>query len=145
MYKRQALDAFGKPREALHLVHCADHTLETFHAAVKEHVQDRGRRIGLFVWDDEMAVGVLRAVAEKGWDVPSKVGIVGFDDVRISRFLPKALTTVSYPKAEMGRLAADRLIQALAAERRPLARRTQMPVKLVVRETTSAPSKEIPL
>jgi DNA-binding LacI/PurR family transcriptional regulator len=92
-----------------------------------------------------MAVGVLRAVAERGWDVPSKVGIVGFDDVRISRFLPKALTTVSYPKAEMGLLAADRLIQVLATERRPLPRRRQMPVRLVVRETTAAPSGELPL
>ncbi len=141
----EAMDAFGRPRDALHLVHCLDHTLETFHAAIKEHVQDRGRRIGLFVWDDEMAVGVLRAVGEKGWDVPSKVGVVGFDDVRISRFLPKALTTVSYPKAEMGVLAADRLIQVLATERRLLPRRTQMPVRLVVRETTAAPSKELPL
>jgi LacI family transcriptional regulator len=141
----EAMDAFGRPREALSLVHCADHTLETFHAAVKEHVQDRGRRIGLFVWDDEMAIGVLRAVAEKGWDVPSKVGVVGFDDVQVSRFLTKALTTVSYPKAEMGRLAADRLIQALAADKRPPERRTQMPVRLVVRETTAAPPEELPL
>ena len=45
---------------------------------------------------------VLRAVGEKGWDVPSKVGVVGFDDVRISRFLPKALTDRFLPQGRDG-------------------------------------------
>jgi LacI family transcriptional regulator len=143
---REAMAAGGRPPEELQLVHCPDHTLEAFHGAVAEHVRDRGRRIGIFVWDDEMAVGVLRALAERGWHVPAKVGVVGFDDVRISRFLPRALTTVSYPKAEMGLLATDRLLEALGRSgRRPAGRRTQMPVRLVVRETTSAPSVELPL
>jgi LacI family transcriptional regulator len=133
----EAMKAWRGRRAELRLVACPEHRLEAFHAAVKQHVQDRGRRIGLFVFDDEMAVGVLRAVSEKGWDVPSKVGVVGFDDVRISRFLPKALTTVSHPKAEMGRRAADRLMEVLAAKERPVPRRTQLPVELIVRETTA--------
>jgi LacI family transcriptional regulator len=133
----EAMEAGGRRREDLRLVPCPEHSLESFHAAAKEHVLDHGRRIGLFVFDDEMAVGVLRAVSENGWEVPSKVGVVGFDDVRISRFLPRALTTVSHPKAEMGRLAAERLVEVLAAKARPLPRRVQMPVRLVVRETTA--------
>jgi LacI family transcriptional regulator len=133
----EAMKAWRGRRAELRLVACPEHRLEAFHAAAKQHVQDHGRRIGLFVFDDEMAVGVLRAVSEKGWDVPSKVGVVGFDDVRISRFLPKALTTVSHPKAEMGRRAADRLIGVLGAKERPAPRRTQLPVELVVRETTA--------
>ena len=136
---QEAMKAWRGPRAELRLVACPEHRLEAFHAAAQQHVQDRGRRIGLFVFDDEMAVGVLRAVSEKGWDVPSKVGVVGFDDVRISRFLPRALTTVSHPKAEMGRLAADRLIGVLGAKERPVPRRTQLPVELVVRETTAPP------
>jgi LacI family transcriptional regulator len=137
---REAMVAWGRLAEELRCIACPDHSLEAFHAAVKEHVSDRGRRMGLFVFDDEMAVGVLRAVAEKGWDVPSKVGVVGFDDVRISRFLPSALTTVSYPKAEMGRLAVNRLMEVLGAKERPTPLRTQLPVELVVRETTSPAS-----
>lgn len=135
---KEAFAEAGRSLSGLRLVHCRDHTLEAFHDAVVARVADRGRRIGLFVWDDEMAVGVCRAVAEKGWSVPDKAGIVGFDDIGISRFLPQALTTVSYPKAEMGQIAADRLVEAMAAGSRPTARRTQMPVRLVVRETTRA-------
>jgi LacI family transcriptional regulator len=134
---REAMEECGRPKDELRLVACPDHSLESFHFATREQVRDRGQRIGLFVWDDETAVGVLRAVSERGWDVPSKVGVVGFDDVRISRFLPKALTTVSYPKAEMGRLAADRLVELMGATKRPLPRRVRMPVELVVRETTA--------
>jgi LacI family transcriptional regulator len=140
----EAMAAGKRRREDLRLVACPDHSLESFHAAAREHVLDRGRRIGLFVFDDEMAVGVLRAVSEKGWDVPSKVGVVGFDDVRISRFLPRALTTVSHPKAAMGRLAADRLIEVLGAKERKEPRRVLMPVELVVRETTAPPERSAP-
>jgi LacI family transcriptional regulator len=135
---REAFAEAGRPDTDLHLVHCREHTLEAFHEAVLECVAYRGRRIGLFVWDDEMAVGVCRAVAQKGLRIPDEVGVVGFDDIGISRFLPQALSTVSYPKAEMGRVAADRLVEVMGAETRPAARRTQMPVRLVVRETTRA-------
>jgi DNA-binding LacI/PurR family transcriptional regulator len=142
---REAMKAGGRPPDDLRLVACPDHRLETFHAAVLERVQDLGRRIGLFVFDDEMALGVLRAVNERGWDVPSKVGVVGFDDLRVSRFLPRALTTVSHPKAEMGWQAADRLIEVLSAKERPLPRRIQMPVELVARETTApSPARATP-
>jgi LacI family transcriptional regulator len=140
----EAMAAAGWPRGDLRLVACPEHSLECFHAAAREHVRDRGRRIGLFVWDDEMAVGVLRAVGERGWDVPSKAGVVGFDDLRVSRFLPKALTTVSHPKAEMGRRAADRLIEVLGARRPPSPRRLQLPVALVARETTAPLSGRSP-
>jgi LacI family transcriptional regulator len=135
----EAFDAFKRARQDLHVLHCPGHDLETFYQTARDQVHDHGRRIGLFVWDDEMAVGVYRAVVEKGWEIPEQVGIVGFDDVKISRFLPKALTTVAHPKAEMGRMAADRLIQCLGSERRPAARRTQLAVSLIQRETTSAP------
>jgi DNA-binding LacI/PurR family transcriptional regulator len=37
----------------------------------------------------------------------------------------------------MGRLAADRLIEVLGAKRPPSPRRLQLPVALVVRETTA--------
>ncbi len=134
---REAFDAFGRPGARLHLVHCQRHELRVFYEAARDHVHDRGRRIGLFVWDDEMAVGVYRAVVEKGWEIPGRVGIVGFDDVKASRFLPKALTTIAYPKTEMGELAADRLVELLRAKLRRRGGRTLLPVKLVERETTT--------
>jgi len=134
----EALDAFKRARRELRLLHCPRHDLETFYRTAREQIRDEGRRIGVFVWDDEMAVGVWRAVAEKGWPVPERVGIVGFDDVEISRFLPKALTTVAHPKGEMGRMAADRLIECLGSARRLPPRRTRLAVSLIQRETTAA-------
>lgn len=49
----------------------------------------------VFVANDDMAIGVLRALAEAGRTVPGDVSIVGFDDIPSAAFLTPPLTTVS--------------------------------------------------
>jgi LacI family transcriptional regulator len=56
--------------------------------------------------NDEMAAGAMAAAHERGLDVPRELSIVGFDDAPISRYVYPKLTTVHYPIAEMGRMAA---------------------------------------
>jgi LacI family transcriptional regulator len=56
--------------------------------------------------NDEMAIGAISAAHERGLDLPGDLSIVGFDDVPISRFVYPRLTTIHYPIADMGRMAA---------------------------------------
>src|SRR5690606_32569544 len=51
----------------------------------------------VFCMNDDMAVGALRAVLEKGLQVPGDVSVVGFDDILFSGYLMPALTTVKRP------------------------------------------------
>lgn len=133
---RRAFTESGLTLEKLHLIHCQEHTLELFYQKARETIfPNRDQRIGIFVWDDEMAVGVYRAISEKGLDIPAQVGIIGFDDIKIARFLPKALTTVHYPKFEMGKVGAEMLIRRMQSKVKTKPENVVLDLELVQRET----------
>ena len=56
--------------------------------------------------NDEMAAGAMAAAHERGLELPRDLSIVGFDDAPISRYVYPKLTTIHYPIADMGRMAA---------------------------------------
>jgi LacI family transcriptional regulator len=131
----RAFDSQKRSHRDLHLVLCPERNLDTFYAAASRQVTYGGRRVGIFVWDDEMAVAVLRTVSDLGLSVPEQVGIVGFDDIDISSYLPQALTTVFYRKFEMGKLGAERLIERLNSKQVLPYKNLQLSLRLVGRET----------
>ncbi|HPG39662.1 MAG TPA: LacI family DNA-binding transcriptional regulator [bacterium] len=132
----EALKEANAPREMLQLLFCETHELETYYKMALDNIHYQNQRIGLFVWDDEMAIGVYRAVVEKGLAIPDQVGIIGFDDIKISSYLPKALTTIHYPKTEMGQKSAERVIQRLTSEEPLAIKNIMLDLQLIKRETT---------
>lgn len=91
----------------------------------------------IFVGNDSMALGVLKALHEAGRSVPADVSVVGFDDVPESAFYWPALTTVAQAFGELGRRAVDLTVRALGGEDRPMV--ALAPPELVVR-ASSGPS-----
>ena len=57
----------------------------------------------VFVSNDQMALGLLRAFGEKGVRVPEDVSVVGFDDQPESAFFMPPLTTVRQDFEELGK------------------------------------------
>ncbi len=53
--------------------------------------------------NDDLAVGVMRAMAEAGRDIPGQVSVVGFDDIPNSAYLTPALTSVRLDFVGLGR------------------------------------------
>jgi len=89
-------------------------------------------------FNDLMAIGFMHYAAEAGLAVPAQLSVVGFDDVRLARFVLPALTTVAQPKYEMGRQAAELLLRRIWGEDGPPVRRV-LEVSLVVRNSTAPP------
>jgi LacI family transcriptional regulator len=56
----------------------------------------------LFVANDQMAAGALKALREAGLRVPEDVSVIGYDDLPLSKFLYPLLTTIRQPLADMG-------------------------------------------
>ncbi|NNH08951.1 LacI family DNA-binding transcriptional regulator [Cellulomonas fimi] len=92
----------------------------------------------VFVANDHMAIGVLRAFADAGRDVPGDVSVVGFDDIPEAAYLTRALTTIRQDLAQLASFGVRLLVDAIENPRRQ-DRREHVPVELVVRETTAAP------
>jgi LacI family transcriptional regulator len=70
----------------------------------------------LFVGSDEQCLGVYRALHAHGLPIPQAMSVVGFDDMPYAASLTPALTTVSQPLREMGRVATKMLLRVMAGE-----------------------------
>ena len=67
----------------------------------------------VFVANNLMAVGALECLRVRGVTVPDQVGVVGFDDLPWPSLVRPALTTVSQPTYELGRVAAQLLSERI--------------------------------
>ncbi|AEG43569.1 LacI family DNA-binding transcriptional regulator [Isoptericola variabilis] len=86
--------------------------------------------------NDQLALGILRALWERGLDVPGDVSVVGFDDVAGAAYFVPPLTTVRQPFARLGARAVAMVLAALAGGDVPPER---IAPELVVRSSTGAP------
>ncbi|MBR9858046.1 MAG: substrate-binding domain-containing protein [Gammaproteobacteria bacterium] len=96
------------------------------------------RPTAVFVGNDMMAVGALRALADAGVSVPEQMSLVGYDNIELAHYLVPALTSIEQPKAGMGALAVDTLLARIKApdsSRRVL---TLTP-ELIVRDSSQPP------
>ncbi len=120
-------------------VEFADFTTPRAHAAALK-LLGSGRPItAVFAQSDLMAVGVLRAAAERGLAVPGRLSVVGFDDIELARFLFPALTTVGMALREVGETTAQALLDRIAHPEAP-PRRLKLPPTLFTRESTGPPA-----
>lgn len=88
---------------------------------------------------DTEALGVLQAARELGLDIPGDLSVVGFDDIPEAGNMTPGLTTVRQPMDEMGRTAAQLLLDEMAG--RDAARGiVELPTELIVRGSTAAPA-----
>lgn len=89
----------------------------------------------LFVGNGLMTMGALRCLAETGVKIPQEMGVVGFDDQLWARLLRPTLSTVAQPTYELGRAAAQMLIEQADAPDSP-PRTLTLPTELIVRESS---------
>ncbi|PVG82242.1 LacI family transcriptional regulator [Nocardioides gansuensis] len=90
----------------------------------------------VFCANDQMALGLLRALTEAGRSVPGEVSVVGFDDIPEAAYLIPPLTTVSQDFQAVGRRAIE-ILQAALADQTPPDR--LIGPELVVRASSAAP------
>jgi len=67
----------------------------------------------IFAGNDQMALGVLRALSEEGVKVPGQISVVGFDDIPESEFFSPPLTTVRQDFAMVGRHCIEVLLRQI--------------------------------
>jgi DNA-binding LacI/PurR family transcriptional regulator len=94
----------------------------------------------IFVANDQMAIGVLRAMQEAGRQIPDEVSVVGFDDIPEAPYLMPPLTTIRQDFDEVG-CRSFRLLLATLETGEPVTRGSLVQPQLVVRASTSAPQR----
>lgn len=67
----------------------------------------------IFVANDQMALGVIQVVCQKGLRIPEDLGIVGFDNIPESAFFCPPLTTVQQDQYAVGKVAVEETIKII--------------------------------
>jgi DNA-binding LacI/PurR family transcriptional regulator len=108
---------------------------------------DLGRRLStdpavtaIFAANDQMALGVLRALHEAGRAIPEEISVVGFDDIPEAPYFTPTLTTVRQDFNELGRRSLQLLLQTIETGEQVPAGPLVEP-ELVVRASTAAPPR----
>ncbi|MDD7201030.1 MAG: LacI family DNA-binding transcriptional regulator [Sphaerochaetaceae bacterium] len=85
--------------------------------------------------NDNLAIGVTRALAKRGLSVPEDISLFGYDNIPDSAYLSPSLSTVDVPKREIGQYALRLLLDAIENHRSwPIT--VTLPFRLIEREST---------
>ena len=96
------------------------------------------RPTGVVAFNDLVALGAIHACRVQRVRVPDDVSITGFDDIAMAAHANPPLTTISPPKAEMGKLAVRLVHQIRTNGEADVAQYTMMESPLIVRESTAS-------
>lgn len=114
-YKQALREAGIEPRDAWIAVgqteKHAGYSEESGYEAMRALLADGADVTAVFASSDVQAIGAWQALRHEGLSVPDDVAIVGYDDVKVSRFI--GLSTVSQKMHEIGEAAADLLLRRL--------------------------------
>ena len=108
--------------------------------ALMSLAQDGRLPSALFVQNDQMAVGALRAARDLGLQVPAQLSIIGIDDIPLAAYFAPPLTTLKQDFVTLGREAAGLLIQAIQKPEAPH-QHLRLPAELILRRSTGAQSE----
>jgi DNA-binding LacI/PurR family transcriptional regulator len=93
----------------------------------------------VFAANDQMALGVMRAMHELGRGIPRDISIVGFDDMEEARSFWPPLTTVRQDFGAVGRLSIQKLLAKVSGLDTGNSK-TLVPTELAIRDSTGRPS-----
>jgi LacI family transcriptional regulator len=100
------------------------------------------RPTGVFAHNDLMAVGAIEVLQERGLRCPEDVSVIGYNDMPLTEHLAPPLSTIRMPTADVGRVAAERLLELVhgrESSAEPSTVSISLQPVLVVRGSTGAP------
>jgi LacI family transcriptional regulator len=91
----------------------------------------------IFCLNDDMAVGAMKAIFEKGIKIPGDISLIGFDDSIFASYLTPALTSVSRPIEKLSAKGTEILLEQIYGEKKKIQTiylRTELKIRESVRD-----------
>jgi LacI family transcriptional regulator len=115
-----------------------DHTMEGGMRALAQLAKLKTPPTAVMCSNDMTAIGVMREAYEHGIPVPQELSVIGFDDVRMARFIIPPLTTIQMSQSEIARLAFKALITEVQSQHpSPNGTEYVLGTDLVLRQSTA--------
>lgn len=118
-----------------HLIAECGPTIEDGYQAALRLLQAPSRPTALLAINDLLAIGVLRAAADLGLDVPKDLSLVSYDDIPMAKYMVPRLTTVSKDALRLGRESFKLLLERIQNPERGHQKQVE-PARFIIREST---------
>jgi LacI family repressor for deo operon, udp, cdd, tsx, nupC, and nupG len=119
------------------LIQPGAYTIESGTNAMHALLHQRNPPTAVFATSDLMAIGAVRALKAVGLRVPADISVVGFDNEELAEIHDPPLTTVHFPRYEVGYQAMMMLMDVMSKKRS--ARSATLPTQLIVRASSARP------
>lgn len=134
---RKAMQESGVYLDDALLVHGTDSWEDGYHAMCS--ILDGGDLPeAVFAASDPKAYGVIKAIRERGFNIPGEIAVLGFDNMEMSALTEPPLTTMAQSFYDMGAKAAQRLIRLINARGKLKTVVDLVPVQVVMRSSVGS-------
>lgn len=90
-----------------------DYSVQSGDDAVRDLMGLKHRPTAIFCFCDDMAIGAMKSLQQRGYVIPDDISVIGFDDIPYAEYVTPALTTVHQPLEEIGNACIDALLDQL--------------------------------
>ncbi|MOA23785.1 HTH-type transcriptional repressor CytR [compost metagenome] len=90
----------------------------------------------IFASNDQMAVGVLKALLRAGKKVPEDVALIGFDGIDMVGLMEPEISTIAQPIYEIGKHAVLQLVRHMEDRNNKQVELHSLDLQLIQRATT---------
>jgi len=118
-----------------YIIEKGDYSREAGFNACKKLMNLKSRPQVIFAANDMMAIGCYDFIKQLKLQIPQDIGVVGFDDIFVSQYLNPPLTTVHVNIDEVGKRAAELLLNKIQSSNNIPASIVHIPTELILRES----------
>lgn len=133
----KALETNNMPVRPEYIRQCADFTVEAGKQAALELLSLPEPPDAFFGISDDLAIGAMDAVKERGLSIPQDVAVVGFSNTKRSRYITPTLSSINQFPEKIGKAAADILFEQIMDSKHVQIKKEVVPCELIVRDSSS--------
>jgi len=134
---RRALTAHGLPEEAA-AIYWGAFTVESGREMALQALSDHQQLTAFFATNNFIAIGAMQAMREMGLTVPDDIALVTLDDIPAVFTIEPFLTVARQPAREMGRKAAQILLDRLSGQLDGEYQHIVLPTQLIIRASSGS-------
>lgn len=133
---QKALETYHLPIKENYIRHCTDFTVQAGKEATLQILETRERPDAIFGITDDLAIGAIEAIKEKGYNIPEEIAVVGFSNTKRSRYMNPTVSSINQFPEKIGRTAAELLFEQITNSRHAKVRKEIVNCELIVRESS---------
>ena len=133
---QKALEANHIPIKENYIRYCSDFSVQAGKEATLQILETRERPDAIFGITDDLAIGAIEAIKEKGLNIPEAIAVVGFSNTKRSRYMNPTVSSINQFPEKIGKTAAELLFEQITNSRHARIRKEVVNCELIVRESS---------